>query len=145
MKLFSQNSHRYDHNTPTLQTGRRTDRRTDGYSALCVASRGKNSTKITNSLLDMHHLTCGTILLLNLVNLILFFSSWLTSSILRCAQPTPHYSPCLHSHHLTPSAFHSRLQIHLLHKFFPPKSHWFPLDCLQGISIRVRLTGICLC
>ena len=45
MKLFLQNSNVYDQDTSTSQTDRRTDRRTTCYgnTALCVASRGKNS------------------------------------------------------------------------------------------------------
>jgi len=40
MKLFSQNSNLYDHDTSSLQTDRRTTCR--GNTALRVASRGKN-------------------------------------------------------------------------------------------------------
>ena len=44
MKLFSQNSNLYDHDTSTLQTDRQMEGRTTchGNTALRVASRGKN-------------------------------------------------------------------------------------------------------
>ena len=48
VKLFSQNTNVYDHDTSTSQTDRRTDGRTDrqttchGNTALRIASRGKN-------------------------------------------------------------------------------------------------------
>ena len=51
VKLFSQNSNIYDHDTSTSQTDGQTDRWTDGRTtchgntALRVASRGKNQRK----------------------------------------------------------------------------------------------------
>ena len=49
MKLFSQNSNLYDHDTSTLQTDRQTDGRTTclGNTALRVASRGKKEHMIS--------------------------------------------------------------------------------------------------
>jgi len=42
VKLFSQNSNLYDHDTSTLQTDRRTDNLPWQYRAARIASRGKN-------------------------------------------------------------------------------------------------------
>jgi len=64
----------------------------------------------------MHHLTCGISSLLHSVNLILF-TVLLVHLILRIS---PHHSHHFRSHHLTASAFHSRLKTPLFHQSFPP-------------------------
>ena len=116
-------------NVVTCFFGTRCTCKTRSSSAVTLARPSVSSSlQIPTAVLDMHHLTCGIISLLHSVNLIPF-TVLLVHLILRAP---PYHSPHLRYRYLLLPFTRSRLKTHMFHKFFPPETSWFILDCLHG-------------